>query len=53
LQHLHTGVYIHGLCGDLARDEKGEMGMIAGDMMEKIPESILMILKDLVASSLL
>jgi len=48
LESALAGVYIHGLCGDLAKDEKGEIGMIAGDMMEKLPEA----LKDLVASSL-
>ncbi|MCJ7459445.1 MAG: NAD(P)H-hydrate dehydratase [candidate division Zixibacteria bacterium] len=40
LESALAGVYIHGLCGDLAQDEKGEMGMIAGDMMEKLPEAL-------------
>jgi NAD(P)H-hydrate epimerase len=41
LEPALAGVCIHGLTGDLTREEKGEMGMIAGDMMEKTPEALL------------
>jgi len=32
------GVYLHGLIADRLREEKGERGMIAGDLVEKMPE---------------
>jgi NAD(P)H-hydrate epimerase len=33
-------VYLHGLAGDLAAKEKTQLGMVASDIIAKIPEAI-------------
>ena len=35
-----TGTYIHGLAGDLAARTVGQAAMIAGDLIEHIPEAV-------------
>jgi ADP-dependent NAD(P)H-hydrate dehydratase / NAD(P)H-hydrate epimerase len=34
------GAYVHGLAGDLARDELGLHGMIAGDVLARLPTAM-------------
>lgn len=34
------GVYLHGLAGDLAASERGEIGLIASDLIDRIPLAI-------------
>jgi len=34
------GVYLHGAAGDLAASEVGEVGMLAGDLIDRIPAAI-------------
>ncbi|MFQ5829836.1 MAG: NAD(P)H-hydrate dehydratase [Candidatus Methylomirabilia bacterium] len=44
---LQAGVFLHGLAGDLARGDKGEEGLIAGDILEAIPRAILKVQESL------
>ncbi len=41
-----SGVYIHSLAGELLRDTKGEHALIAGDLVEAIPQAIVKALKE-------
>jgi len=34
------GVYLHGLAGDLAAQERGQVGLIASDLVDRIPLAI-------------
>jgi NAD(P)H-hydrate epimerase len=40
------GVFLHGAAGDLAAGEKGEQGMLAGDLIEKIPAAFQQVLSN-------
>ncbi len=33
------GAYMHGLAGDIARDQNGEVGLIAGDIVDALPDA--------------
>ncbi len=38
------GTYVHGLAGDIAKSQKGEMGLIASDIAENLPNAVLEII---------
>lgn len=40
------GVYLHGLAGDLAKKDKGEFALIAGDIIERIPQAFKKVLRN-------
>jgi hydroxyethylthiazole kinase-like uncharacterized protein yjeF len=40
LTALQAGCFLHGLAGDLARGERGEEALIAGDIIEAIPAAM-------------
>jgi hydroxyethylthiazole kinase-like uncharacterized protein yjeF len=42
------GVYLHGLAGDLAAREKGEASMIAGDLIDNIPQAMMSLQREAV-----
>jgi ADP-dependent NAD(P)H-hydrate dehydratase / NAD(P)H-hydrate epimerase len=41
LDACRLGVYIHGLAGDLARDQVGETALIASDLIEHLGAAFL------------
>jgi NAD(P)H-hydrate repair Nnr-like enzyme with NAD(P)H-hydrate dehydratase domain len=38
-----AGAYLHGLAGDLVRNEIGAAGMVAGDLLPMLPQAIALV----------
>jgi NAD(P)H-hydrate epimerase len=46
------GVFIHGFAADMVAEEKGEIGMNASDVIEKLPYAYNKLLKNTLLSNL-
>jgi NAD(P)H-hydrate epimerase len=40
------GVFVHGLAGDIVRDHRGEIAMIAADLIEALPDAFIHVMSD-------
>ena len=40
LQAARFGVYLHGLAGDLAAKKRGEVSLVAGDLIDSMASAI-------------
>lgn len=40
-----AGVYLHGLSGDLTGQARGQIGMIAGDLLDELPRAIRLLME--------
>jgi NAD(P)H-hydrate epimerase len=45
-QAAQLGAFVHGLAGDIARDHHGEIGMIAGDLVDALPDAFSHLMPD-------
>jgi hydroxyethylthiazole kinase-like uncharacterized protein yjeF len=46
LEAAKTGVYLHGLAGDIVADQRSEYGVVATDVLEAIPAAVRLTLNE-------